>query len=257
MTKPTRRAKSKRVARDPETKRRALFVKEYLIDLIAKNAAIRAGYSETSARQIGHELLLVPEIAEKVAAGIAKRAGKLDITAEMVLKRWWDMGTADANEISELRRVCCRHCYGKKHLYQRTPKELQEAIAQFERDRLLAESKGGKHAAVFDDQGGIGFDPRKDPNPKCPECFGQGEERPFYKDTRDLSPGAKLLFAGVETTQNGLKIRTHSATEALVNVAKHIGMLATNLKHSNDPVNPMPAGVVIVPAKDPVDGSGA
>lgn len=258
MTKPTKRAKSKKVARDPETRRRALFVKEYLVDLVAKNAAVRAGYSETSARQIGHELLLVPEIQEKIKAGMEKRSSRVEITADKVLERWWAVATADANELSEMRRVCCRYCYGKNHEYQRTPREMQDAIAQFERDKLAQESKGLKYTAQFNAAGGVGFDPRKDPQPGCPECFGQGTELPFYKDTRDLSPAAKLLFAGVETTQHGLKIKTHSQSEAMVNVAKHIGMLTTNLRHSNDPNNPMPAGgVVIVPAKDPVDGPGA
>ena len=39
------------------------FVDEYLIDLNATQAAIRTGYSEKTAGQIGHELLKKPEIA--------------------------------------------------------------------------------------------------------------------------------------------------------------------------------------------------
>ena len=39
------------------TDKQAAFVREYLIDLNATQAAIRAGYSEKTARAIGHENL--------------------------------------------------------------------------------------------------------------------------------------------------------------------------------------------------------
>lgn len=62
------------------------FVAEYLIDLNATQAAIRAGYSERTARAIGAENLTKPDIAAAVAAGQAKRAGAVEITAEKVLR---------------------------------------------------------------------------------------------------------------------------------------------------------------------------
>ena len=49
-----------RVARLTEKQRR--FVEEYLIDLNATEAAIRAGYSEKTARSIGNENLTKPDI---------------------------------------------------------------------------------------------------------------------------------------------------------------------------------------------------
>lgn len=258
MTKPTARQRSApQVKRDPEIKRRARFVKEYLIDLNGAKAAIRAGYSDTSARQIAAELLKVQDISDAIASAMEKRAQRLELTADDVLKRWWSMANADPTELSELRRCCCRYCWGKDFKYQRTPREMRETLAQFARDKLKAQAENKEFNFEFDEQGGIGFDPRRDPNVKCPECFGEGEERPFFKDTRDASPGAKLLFAGVEQTQHGLKIRTHSQTDALKNVAQHLGMLQQNVKHTNDPKNPMPAGVVLIPMKDPAaDESG-
>jgi phage terminase small subunit len=62
------------------------FVAEYLIDLNATQAAIRAGYSERTARDIGCENLAKPNIAAAIAEGIAKRADKLGLTAEKVLQ---------------------------------------------------------------------------------------------------------------------------------------------------------------------------
>jgi hypothetical protein len=45
------------------TPKQARFVQEYLIDLNAAQAAIRAGYSAKTARVIGHENLTNPDIA--------------------------------------------------------------------------------------------------------------------------------------------------------------------------------------------------
>ncbi|HHK2359298.1 TPA: terminase small subunit, partial [Pseudomonas aeruginosa] len=44
-------------------KKRRLFVEEYLVDLNATQAAIRAGYAPKRAAEMGYELLRVPEVA--------------------------------------------------------------------------------------------------------------------------------------------------------------------------------------------------
>jgi len=67
------------------TPKEAQFVREYLIDLNATQAAIRAGYSEKSAYSTGWDNLRKPEIQEALAKVMAKRAEKADITAEFVL----------------------------------------------------------------------------------------------------------------------------------------------------------------------------
>lgn len=62
------------------------FVDEYLIDLNATQAAIRAGYSKRTARFIGSENLTKPDIAAAIAAAQAKRSAKVELTAEFVLQ---------------------------------------------------------------------------------------------------------------------------------------------------------------------------
>lgn len=61
------------------------FVAEYLIDLNATQAAIRAGYSKKTARQTGAENLSKPAIREAIAEGQVKRAAKLEVTQERVI----------------------------------------------------------------------------------------------------------------------------------------------------------------------------
>jgi phage terminase small subunit len=68
------------------TPKQQRFVQEYMIDLNARQAAIRAGYSENTAAEIGYENLRKPQIASAIDAAQAKKADKLKITAEKVLR---------------------------------------------------------------------------------------------------------------------------------------------------------------------------
>lgn len=68
------------------TPKQFLFVKEYLVDLNATQAAIRAGYSEKTAQVIGAENLAKPIIAESIQIEMDKRAARIEITADRVLQ---------------------------------------------------------------------------------------------------------------------------------------------------------------------------
>lgn len=61
---------------------------EYLVDLNATQAAIRAGYSKKSAAIIGHENLRKPNIAAAVQKLRADRSKRYEITAENVLAEY-------------------------------------------------------------------------------------------------------------------------------------------------------------------------
>ena len=69
------------------TPKQSAFVREYLIDLNATQAAIRAGYSKKSANEFAGQLMAKPHIKAAVEAAIAKRAEKTEYDAEWVLKR--------------------------------------------------------------------------------------------------------------------------------------------------------------------------
>ena len=67
------------------TAKQEMFCKEYLIDLNATQAAIRAEYSEKTAQQVGSENLSKPVIAEYIQELFDARANKVDVSAEWVL----------------------------------------------------------------------------------------------------------------------------------------------------------------------------
>jgi len=70
-----------------ESDKQKLFCREYLIDLIATRAAIRAGYAENSAHVTACRLLKQPKIATAVAQGLKELGESAHITREWVLEK--------------------------------------------------------------------------------------------------------------------------------------------------------------------------
>ncbi|TPM33725.1 terminase small subunit [Mesorhizobium sp. B2-2-2] len=77
------------------TAKQARFVAEYLIDLNATQAAIRAGYSAKTAEQQGHQLLKKTSVAAAIASRQAKLADKLEVTQERIVAELAKIGFAN------------------------------------------------------------------------------------------------------------------------------------------------------------------
>jgi phage terminase small subunit len=75
------------------------FVEEYLIDLNATRAAIRAGYSKKTARAIASENLAKPNIQEAVAKAKRGRSDATKVNAEWVLKQAVELHSRCMGEI--------------------------------------------------------------------------------------------------------------------------------------------------------------
>lgn len=69
------------------TPRMEQFCREYIIDLNATQAAIRAGYSKSTARAIGCENLTKPDIQERLAQLSEERNQRNKIDADYVLQQ--------------------------------------------------------------------------------------------------------------------------------------------------------------------------
>ena len=81
------------------TPKQARFVEEYLIDLNATQAAIRAGYSQKTARQAGAENMTKPVVANALAAAQAARSERTEIDADYVLNRLAEIDQMDVLDI--------------------------------------------------------------------------------------------------------------------------------------------------------------
>ena len=68
------------------TPKQQRFVEEYLIDLNATQAAIRAGYSEKTAKEIGSENLTKPNIAKAIQEAQESLSNKTQLTVDIVVQ---------------------------------------------------------------------------------------------------------------------------------------------------------------------------
>lgn len=81
------------------TSKQARFVEEYLVDLNATQAAIRAGYSAKRADAIGYENLRKPEIQAAIEEARQRLSEKTEITAERVRNELARIAFADIRNL--------------------------------------------------------------------------------------------------------------------------------------------------------------
>lgn len=81
------------------TAKQARFVDEYLIDLNATQAAIRAGYSQKNAQKISSELLGKSKIAAAIDAAKSARSKRVGANSDFVLQRLFEEVNADLADL--------------------------------------------------------------------------------------------------------------------------------------------------------------
>ena len=82
------------------TPKQERFVGEYLKDLNATQAAIRAGYSPSSAAEIGYENLRKPQIATAISEAFKARAERTRVEGDRVVLELARVGFSDIREIA-------------------------------------------------------------------------------------------------------------------------------------------------------------
>ncbi len=88
------------IATDAElTPRQARFVAEYVIDLNATQAAIRAGYAATNADVQGPRLLGNPSVAAAIAVREQDICARLDVSAVRTLLEYKRIGYGDPRQV--------------------------------------------------------------------------------------------------------------------------------------------------------------
>lgn len=202
-----------------------IFVREYMTDWNGTQAAIRAGYSAKSAAQTAWSLLRKPKVREAIEALASARARRLGIDADELMRIWAAIVTLDANEISQLRRVCCPYCYGENNQRQYTPAGLEAAKLKHERDRQRRmKTDPNDDIGDFPEYEGEWYDKRRPPAEDCPECHGDGVVEVWFADTRTLSPAARLVYAGVKEGRDGIEVLTMSKEKAADSLARALGL---------------------------------
>ena len=134
------------------TKKNEVFCEEYLIDLNATQAAIRAGYSPDSAGSIGSELLKKPEIRARIDQAMAERSKRTGINADRVLRELGRiaflntaevLGTAVEDDLAVIAGVKVKQ----------TPTEFGTSVEREVKmaDKLKALELCGRHLGMFKD----------------------------------------------------------------------------------------------------------
>ena len=127
------------------TPRQRRFVDEYLIDLNGTQAAIRAGYSQKTARQIGQKLLTKVDIQQAISAAQAARQERTELTADEVIR--------DLREVRDI-------CMGRKAVKVVEVAKFEGEATPHEVDALVFDANGankalellGKHIGMFGDK---------------------------------------------------------------------------------------------------------
>ena len=102
----------------------ALFIVEYLKDLNATQAAIRAGYSKESAAEIGSQNLAKPHIKKEVDRQLQSRATRTLITGDKILHEIFQIADCDPLDAFEAN--------GDLKPLNEIPSQVRKAIASVE-----------------------------------------------------------------------------------------------------------------------------
>ncbi len=95
------------------TAKQQLFIEEYLVDLNATQAAIRAGYSARNADKIGPELLGKTRVAEAIKVAQQGRSERTGITQDEVIQGLKKEATLEGEGSSHSARVAAWAHLGK------------------------------------------------------------------------------------------------------------------------------------------------
>jgi phage terminase small subunit len=121
------------------TAKQRRFAMEYLVDLNATQAAIRAGYSPNGASVTGCRLLADPKIQAVVQKHNRKREERTEITADRVLKEMARLAFADIGQAFDEN--------GGLLPIHKMPEDVRRAVASVETDEL-ADGSGAERAVV-------------------------------------------------------------------------------------------------------------
>lgn len=84
---------------DVLTPKRERFCEEYLVDLCGAEAAVRAGYARSGAKQEAYRLMAMPVVQERIAELQAARSDRTAITADRVLEEAGRIGFAKITDL--------------------------------------------------------------------------------------------------------------------------------------------------------------
>jgi len=143
------------------TKKQKLFVEEYLIDLNATQAAIRAGYSPTSARQIADENMSKPDIKNAIEKALAERSKRTGVNADRIILELAKIAFVNPTDVINMDEATIRGDANRDDTaaissvkVKRIPTEDGDIVEREVKtyDKIKALELLGKHMGMFTDK---------------------------------------------------------------------------------------------------------
>mgnify|MGYP002611998052 FL=1 len=143
------------------TKKQKRFVEEYLIDLNATQAAIRAGYSPETAYSIGSENLKKPEIRACIEKAMAERSKRTGINQDRIIMELAKIGLLNPKDLVDFDEATVKEEAAEEDLaaiasvrVKRFPTKDGEGIEREIKmhDKTKALELLGRHFGMFKDK---------------------------------------------------------------------------------------------------------
>jgi len=142
------------------TEKQKRFVEEYLIDLNATQACIRAGYSSKNASKIGSELLQKTRVSRHLRTELAKRSKRTGINQDRVIKELARIALVNPTNIINSKDgsinknaseddLACIQSIKVKKMSNETGDMVEREVKLA--DKLKALELLGKHLGMFND----------------------------------------------------------------------------------------------------------
>ena len=143
------------------TEKQKRFCNEYLIDLNATQAAIRAGYSVNNADKIGSELLGKTRVSEEISIAMAERSKRTGISQDRVVEELAKLAFVNAADVIDVNTAtvlkdakpedlaCIQSVKVKKTTKGKNTIEEREIRFYDKKDSLV---QLGKHLGMFRDK---------------------------------------------------------------------------------------------------------
>lgn len=176
------------------------FCQEYLVDLNATQAAIRAGYTGDTIRQTAHKLLTKGYIQRRVQVLKDERSQRTKITADMVLQELAHIGFARVTDFVKVEVRKEEIIVPKKKKY-----------------------KGEKEVDEDDDI-----------EEALPEIVETSYKIVDVFETDTINQDKIRALASIKQGKNGIEVKIHDKTKALELIGRHLGMWNDKLKVDAD-----------------------
>ncbi len=142
------------------TAKQEAFCQEYMVDLNATQAAIRAGYSEETAHQQSSRLLSIVKVQGRINALKEGRSERTQITADLILRELLQLATVDLGKAFD--------ATGTILPLNEMPVEIRKAISSIEVNELFDNGQGEQKSVI-----GFTKKIRFWDKPKCLELLGK------------------------------------------------------------------------------------